>query len=356
MALKASFLCWTGMQCDCLAFLSLTHISRYFLRPNGVFWDGEVHRPFEILTYGDYYELFRIATYDPAKEGNAGYYLEKANGDHSPRMHVIRRNTAAPHITRIHSVKPSNGDIFYLRTILHNMPVKSFIDARTVGGTLHANYQDAAKSLGLFADRDESSLTILEAVSSLKTPRQLRLLFVDLLINDSVEVPRSVWDEFSEDMALDFTLKNRGSVQLGLNDCLQELGGLLDEYGRSLTDYGLPQPVIQNRETMLEIQRWAGDQHSLLERAEANITRFNIGQRMIFELIWSAVEEDRPLRLFIDGKAGTGKTTIINTLCDLLRATGRIILPTATSAFAAQLYPGGRTTHSTFKVRSLYFL
>ena len=29
---------------------------------------------------------------------------------------------------------------------------------------------------------------------------------------------------------------------------------------------------------------------------------------------------------------------------------GQIELPTATTAFAAQLYPGGRTIHSTIKV------
>ena len=54
--------------------------------------------------------------------------------------------------------------------------------------------------------------------------------------------------------------------------------------------------------------------------------------------------------MFIDGKAGCGKTFLVNTLCAWVRAVGRIALPTATSAFAAQLYPGGHTTHSTFGV------
>ena len=49
----------------------------------------------------------------------------------------------------------------------------------------------------------------------------------------------------------------------------------------------------------------------------------------------------------MDDKAGTGKTTI---LCDAIQAFEKIIPPTATSAFAAQLYTGGRTTHSMLKV------
>jgi hypothetical protein len=40
----------------------------------------------------------------------------------------------------------------------------------------------------------------------------------------------------------------------------------------------------------------------------------------------------------------------VQTICDKIRSLGRIVLPTATPAFAAQHYQGGRTTHSTFKV------
>ncbi|KAF8141784.1 hypothetical protein EV363DRAFT_1144330, partial [Boletus edulis] len=53
---------------------------------------------------------------------------------------------------------------------------------------------------------------------------------------------------------------------------------------------------------------------------------------------------------FIDGKAGRSKTFLINAVCDKLRSLSRIVLPTTSSAFAAQLYSGGRTTHSMFKV------
>jgi chromosomal replication initiation ATPase DnaA len=53
---------------------------------------------------------------------------------------------------------------------------------------------------------------------------------------------------------------------------------------------------------------------------------------------------------FIDGKAGCGKTLLVNTICNSLLLLDFIVLPTATSAFAAQLYPGGQITHSTLKV------
>ncbi|KAJ7903991.1 DNA helicase Pif1 like protein, partial [Mycena leptocephala] len=73
-------------------------------------------------------------------------------------------------------------------------------------------------------------------------------------------------------------------------------------------------------------------------------------QLEVYNYALGAVMNGTPLCLFVDGKAGRGKTILVNTLCDKVRSLGKIVIPTATSAFAAQLYPGGRTTHSAFKV------
>jgi DNA replication protein DnaC len=88
----------------------------------------------------------------------------------------------------------------------------------------------------------------------------------------------------------------------------------------------------------------------LQTKADSAINMFNKGQSSIYSQILSAVEQNQPFCAFIDGKAGRGKTTLVVALCNKLRAMHKIVIPTATSAFAAQLYPGGRTTHSAFKV------
>jgi hypothetical protein len=64
------------------------------------------------------------------------------------------------------------------------------------------------------------------------------------------------------------------------------------------------------------------------------------------------VINDHSLHIFVDEKAGTGKTHIVNVICDKIRSLGCVVLPTAIAAFAAQHYAGGRTTHSAFKVRA----
>jgi ATP-dependent DNA helicase PIF1 len=53
---------------------------------------------------------------------------------------------------------------------------------------------------------------------------------------------------------------------------------------------------------------------------------------------------------FVDGPGGTGKTFLYHTLLANLRKLGHIAIATATSGIAATLLPGGRTTHSRFKI------
>ena len=125
---------------------------------------------------------------------------------------------------------------------------------------------------------------------------------------------------------------------------------LLEEFGHTPSDYGLPHPSSQSTEVLHDILRW-GFQTALLS-SRANAARQSMSQEQvsIFDCIVNAAINYQPLLAFVDGKAGHGKTYLVNAVCDKLRSLGRIVLPTATTAFTAHLYPGGRTTHSTFKV------
>ena len=325
----------------------LSLLDRYFLRPTGSFIYGDHTRSFASLTYLEYYAIFRLEKFD-----DHNVDIEQPNDCQSPRMHVVQRTKKTAHLTRIHHVRPSHGDVYYLRSILLNQAVQSFIDARTVGDTIFTTYHwEAAKEKGLFSDSTESTLTLTEAVISLRTPKQLRMLFADLLVNDCVDFPFVTWRTFADHLSYDFFLRHSNSSVVAHAFALDDLQNIIKEHGKRLSDYGLPQLNLpSDHETLLEVERWSHDTTTLMERANMGYQQFNDEQRAIFDLIWDAIENQRALPLFMDGKAGTGKTTVINTLCDAVRATSRIILPTATSACAALLYPGGRTTHSTFKV------
>ncbi|KAJ7195350.1 hypothetical protein GGX14DRAFT_377182, partial [Mycena pura] len=139
---------------------TLSKLSRCFLRPAGVYvLDGHT-RHFDDLTYADYYTQFRLAKHDPTKDGSPNHFFEQPKDQDSPRMHVIMRTSNRAHVSRIRSVRPSQGELFAFRTILQTRPCRSFVMARTV-----ATFQEAAADLGLFADNDEASYAILGGVN-----------------------------------------------------------------------------------------------------------------------------------------------------------------------------------------------
>lgn len=330
----------------------LSLLDRYFLRPTGHFVNTNGHlQSFASLLYTDYYRLFRLARWEGQFINSAeGTFLEQEGPDGQQRMVVIQRQHARIHLTRLMTVKPSAGERFYLRTLLNHRPAVSFADLRTIDGTAYRTYQEAVTALGLFEDVQEAEQAMAEAVAALYVPRRLRFLFIDLLVNDCCHAPLRLWDTFKFQLSQDFFLQNGHNLHLAENEALQEISHWLAMRGHALEEYGLPVPRTYSREVLCELQRWNAHPEGLAARADAAERQLNLEQAAVFNEVMDAVRNDRPLCLFIDGKAGRGKTFLVNAICDAVRSTGRIVIPTATSAFAAQLYPGGRTTHSAFKV------
>ncbi|XP_050121397.1 uncharacterized protein LOC126599088 [Malus sylvestris] len=69
-----------------------------------------------------------------------------------------------------------------------------------------------------------------------------------------------------------------------------------------------------------------------------------------YNSIVSANERQDNAIFFVDGPGGTRKTYLYRALLATLRSNGHIILAIATSGIAATILPGGRTSHSRFKI------
>ena len=323
-------------------------LEHYFARPLYHFIHHGSIRSFDDVVYKEYYTIFRIATYNAKHDGHNNYFTE--NTSMNP-MHVILRTGSEPHFTRLHHVHPSAGDRFYLRALLQFKPARSYNDLLTVNGVLYDNFQTATMAHGMFQTTDsESNYALSEAISALYTPPQLRILFIHLLVNDCIESPIATWNEFLANFSFDFTIQHRDDPEYALNKTLQHLSSMLEEYGKTLLDFGLQEPTCLSTEVEHELRHWRPLAAVLQARASHAIELLNTEQLEIYHHVMSSVVNNEQLLLFIDGKAGCGKTFLINVICDTIRAQNGIVLPTATSAFAAQLYPGGRTTHSMFKV------
>jgi hypothetical protein len=329
---------------------SQSKLLHYFARPQGSFIINQSQRSFDSLLYVEYFSFFRLQPYEAMNDVRNNFFKERYTIQNSPCMHVVQRLPRTHHIARLQSVHLSVGELFYIRALLQNRPATSFTDLRTINNITYPTFQEAAIALGIFAHESEAEYSFLEAIHNLRTPRELRFLFIHLLTNDCIHTPINIWNKFHINLSQDFILGNQNNVGLGINLALNELGTNLEEYGKTLSDYSLPQPTTITHELIHEINRWSSQSQPLLQRSISAAALFNAEQTSISNRIIQAMANNEPLMMFIDGKAGRGKTFLVNTLCDWVRGQGHVVLPTATSAFAAQLYAGGRTTHSTFKV------
>lgn len=334
---------------------TLSNLEHYFARPEGTFLDGTNRRHFRDISYAEYFTRFRLLKYDRANVGRLGYFLERQNERGAPAMHVVQRDPKRSHLSRIQSVHASRGELFYLRSLLLSRPAIHWTDLRTIDGTIHPSFQSACVALGIFASQNEAQFCMQEAVDTFRTPYQLRILFVHLLTNSCVTTPLQLWTEFRHKISEDFILDTMGDVEQGYNEALIQLGTFLQGHGKRLDNYGLPQPIPNSNEVQRELRRWAPQAAFFQQQVNIGWSTFNPEQQDIFLRVQFAILNNEPLLMFVDGKAGRGKTFLVNVLCAWVRASGRIALPTATSAFAAQLYPGGQTTHSTFGVSPYSF-
>jgi len=265
-------------------------------------------------------------------------------------MKCVQRARVGAHITRLPPFRPSQGEIFYLRSLLSLFPARSYDRLKTVDGHLHSSFQQAAAAAGLFATESEGEHALMEAIATLKTPYQLRVLFVNLLSNDCLPTPGEVWMKFKSQLSYDFFLSCSGNVNLAEEKTRQHLSSLLEEHGLRLSDYGIDDPLGFSNEVIHELERWGGIVEALRYHAVLSYASFTAEQKAIFDEFTDAINHEKPLCIFLDGKAGRGKTYLIDAILSYTRGNGKIALATATSAFAALLYPGGRTAHSTFKV------
>ena len=139
----------------------------------------------------------------------------------------------------------------------------------------------------------------------------------------------------------------------------------MNEYGRSLSDFGLPPSILYWRANANQVPGQGGmgeerDYDQEQEQILFNAMREKLNEEQVtcFNAIVAAVErhEQDPHQpaptgaFFLHGPAGTGKTFLYNCLYSHFLAQEKIVLCVASSGIAAQLLPGGRTAHSRFKI------
>jgi hypothetical protein len=263
---------------------------------------------------------------------------------------------------RIVYVHPAAGELYFLRMLLnHVRGAKSFEDLRKVSGTIFPTFQLACKALGLLGDDKEWSDAFGEAIPTASSP-QLRQLFVNIIMFCEVADPNCLFNHFWHCMHDDIEYHLRSSfsmlnVRLSndelRNYVLYKLEQLLNASGTSLEDHKLPMPnghLMDEVRNKLLREELDYDLTELRNNHSLAMPLLNPCQRNIYESVITSILQKRQALIFVHGHGGTGKTFLWHTIINRVRSEGLIVLAIASSGIASLLLPGGRTTHSRFKI------
>ncbi|KAF0301859.1 hypothetical protein FJT64_003070 [Amphibalanus amphitrite] len=169
-----------------------------------------------------------------------------------------RQQQAAEAIGRVVSLSPRHGDVFYLRVLLHHVAgAASFEELRTVDGMVCATYREACCLRGLLQDDREWEVTMEDAAHA-QMPAQIRRLFVTLLLFCAPADPSELFRRHLDAMSDDFGRRHRDLPdELRAALTLVDLERQLQQAGKELRDFGLPEVTPDQRARAAELQQAA---------------------------------------------------------------------------------------------------
>ncbi|KEP45929.1 putative ATP-dependent DNA helicase PIF1 [Rhizoctonia solani 123E] len=281
---------------------------------------------------------------------------------------LIRNNDGSVKFTagalgRMYFAPPNSGERFYLRTLLTVVRgPTSFEDLRTYNGVVFGTFKEACIAQGLLESDDEWAQCLTEA-AQFKTGQQMRRLFVVILTACTPSKPDELWTRFRAQICDDLRYKlsrEPWNCPNPTDDEVYDFGLylieiLVHETGSNMRDCNMPTCTQNWDQINQEQNRLIREQYTLRDEQPVGMEyelqdQLTDEQREAFNKVLDSVNNDWGTTFFLDGPAGTGKTFLYRTLCYTLRAQDKIVLCVASSGLAALLLPGGKTSHSVFKI------
>lgn len=259
------------------------------------------------------------------KDVNARQYLYSEIGNYYvwnklKRSWTPRQKGADKILSRIYNVNPRCGELYFLRVLLLHVPgATSFEFLRTYNDQVFDTFKEACLARGLLAD-DQEWYRAMDQASKYQMPRQLRLLFVNIITSQTVNNTHDLFDRYKqqmwEDIAKKRNITNRNELEQLL---LAYLERLLHLFNTNLTEKGLPeanpqivQTLIMLNELEIRTSRFTTEEHAQFFRQRDGT--LNPEQQIIFDTIIKAIEdmdqnlETRSRCFFVNGLGGSGKT------------------------------------------------
>ena len=361
----------------------VTDLYVYFNRPNLIRTGSEEPLPLEhngkSMNDLNYLEFYTVYCYSrtlrstmqkkPTEEGRLWWKLNMPNG---VVIFVTKRFRPEQCIVRMNMLYSSAGEVYYLRMLLNHYATRSFQELLLIPTTniidiIDENntaenpvqavntFQEACLHRGLLNDLKEAIMCFEHSMIT-STPPQLRNLFAVQTIQGFPTIDIYNDPVKRRAMSLDYILRhNQGdNCPLAMNDLLTDLSERLKaDNNKELSEYGLPEPEKVKSE--LELERLKYDpafQAQLLQQLSAS-TPNNPEQVEIFNYIANALDNikqnpNQIIYIFLNGPAGSGKSTLSQKVMAYGRSTEHICLGCASTNLAATNYKDFTSFHHLF--------
>ncbi|XP_036147162.1 uncharacterized protein LOC118647075 [Monomorium pharaonis] len=265
---------------------------------------------------------------------------EKINGRNVSRW--SKRKSHYNCVGRMYSVSPTQTELYHLRLLLLTVKgATSFENLRTVHGEICQSFSAACLALGLIENDDEWKRAINEAVGWMM-PRQLRRLFVRILLHCQPLHPKELWESFKVAMSEDY-IRHFGMIQ-GQKKAYAQINAMLCAEGKSLADFPQMEQLQENNEDdFMTLEQ-------VMEIGTRQYNQLNKKQKEIIDLILNRLDNNSQNNncFYIDGPGGSGKTFIYTTIYYLAKIRNKHVCTMAFTGIAATLLPAGKTVHKTF--------
>ena len=240
---------------------------------------------------------------------------------------------------------PRAGEQFFLRMLLLAKPARSYQGLRTVAGVTYETFRAAAQAYGLLEIDNEYEVCMKEAISNLFVPSSLRSLFV-ILVENGADALKLI-DNYFASLAADFLERDSQSARDLL---LADLHSRFRFNGNDGSRYGIPEPQKPLNELDQEKSLLISSKQTNEAVRDINIGLLTSEQKEIFDRVMHAVKYQQELPIFLQARAGRGKTFLLRTLTASVRALSKIVIVVATTGIAAIDHERGTTAHNRFGI------
>ena len=259
-------------------------------------------------------------------------------------------------IGRMVVIHPNCKETFYLRLLLkHIRGPRLFGELRKVNGIVLDSFRDACIALNL-CDSDKQWEACLSEAVQISHPRSIRDLFCNILLHCMPTKPEDLYEKYKDAMSEDFrrirsediALTDDLREQLVINDLLDYLSKKLKEGDKDNSEFNIPMPdarlIREAMNTSMEVDPQAE------EFFNTNFRLLNNEQRLLFDIIMTALDNNEGGLFDLDAPGGCGKTFLANTVLAAVRKNGHIAIATALTSIAATLLTLGMTFHKKFGI------